>query len=90
MLVVVGGYVANAPAQSGIRTSGVILNTAYDLFNLNYKVYVIADTCIETAPDTAGIDRAIKEGILPKLPASVITLDQALGALNRSGPAIYY
>jgi len=59
------------------------------LFNLNYKIYVIEDNCIETAPDTVGIDRAIKQGILPKLPASVITLEQALGALNRSGPAVY-
>lgn len=67
--------------QSGIRTSGVILNTAYTLFNLNYNV-------IETAPDN-GINVAILECILPKLPANVITLEQAIAALARSGPAVY-
>lgn len=75
--------------QSGIRTSGVILNTVYQLFNDNYKIYVIVDNCIEMSPNTADMDRAIKEGIIPKLPVDVITLEQALGALNRSGPAIY-
>lgn len=73
---------------SGIRTSGVILSTAYRLFDLNYKVYVIADNVIETPPDD-GIAAAILTGIIPKLPADVITLDQAIAALGRSGPAIY-
>lgn len=75
--------------KSGIRTSGVILNTAYTLFNLNYNVYVISNNTIETPPSAPGIDKAIKEGILPKLPANVITLEQAIAALGRSGPAVY-
>jgi hypothetical protein len=75
--------------QSGIRTSGVVLSTAYRLFDLNYKVYVISNNTIESAPNTAGIDQAIKQGIIPKLPANVITLEQALAALERSGPAVY-
>ncbi|GAB7361704.1 hypothetical protein MBLNU230_g1751t1 [Neophaeotheca triangularis] len=70
---------------SGIRTSGVILNTAYRLFNLDYTVYVVANNTIETPPDSPGINAAILEGIIPKLPADVITLDQALCALERSG-----
>ncbi|KXT12213.1 hypothetical protein AC579_3446 [Pseudocercospora musae] len=75
---------------SGVRTSGVILNTVYQLFNLNYKVYVIANNTIETPPDVGGnINTAILEGVIPKLPADVITLEQALGALKRSGPAVY-
>ncbi|OQO09582.1 hypothetical protein B0A48_04984 [Cryoendolithus antarcticus] len=74
---------------SGIRTSGVILSTAYRLFDLDYKVYVIANNTIETPPDTPGINAAILEGVLPKLPANVITIEQALGALKRSGPAVY-
>jgi len=75
--------------QSGIRTSGVIMNTAYRLFDLNYNVYVISNNSIETPSDYPGIDAAIKQGILPKLPANVITVEQAIAALNRSGPAIY-
>lgn len=74
---------------SGIRTSGVILSTVYRLFDLNYNVYVISNNTIESAPDTPGIDAAILEGIIPKLPANVISIEQALSALGRSGPAIY-
>lgn len=75
-----------ADSQSGVRTSGVILSTAYRLFDLNYNVFVISDNVIESAPDN-GINKAILEGIIPKLPANVISLQQALGALSRSGPA---
>ncbi|KAF2220436.1 Isochorismatase-like protein, partial [Elsinoe ampelina] len=71
---------------SGIRTSGVIISTAYRLFDLDYKVYVIANNTIESPPDTPDINNNILSGILPKLPVDVITLEQALGALNRSGP----
>lgn len=67
---------------SGIRTSGVVLSTAYRLFDLNYNVFVISNNTIESAPDTVGIDKAILEGVIPKLPASVITLEQALAAIG--------
>ncbi|KAF2766300.1 Isochorismatase hydrolase [Teratosphaeria nubilosa] len=74
---------------SGIRTSGVILSTAYRLFDLNYNVYVIANNTIESPSNVPGINDAILEGIIPKLPANVITIEQAIAALQRSGPAIY-
>ncbi|CAK4030433.1 Hypothetical predicted protein [Lecanosticta acicola] len=51
--------------------------------------YVIANNTIETPPDTPGINEAILEGIIPKLPANVITIEQAMAALERSGPAVY-
>ena len=72
--------------QSGIRTSGVILSSTYALFDKNYKVYVIGDNVIESPGENApATDAAIKTGIIPKLPANVITLKQALAALQRSG-----
>ena len=99
---------------SGIRTSGVILSTAYRLFDLDYKVYVlfffskiilssvflyvwltewfryvISNNTIETPPDTPGINAAILEGVIPKLPAQVISIEQAIEALGNSGPAVY-
>ncbi|KAK4543558.1 hypothetical protein LTR36_005453 [Oleoguttula mirabilis] len=74
---------------SGIRTSGVILSTAYRLFDLDYTVYVIANNTIETAPNDPDINTNILAGILPKIPVAVITIEQAVAALNRSGPAIY-
>lgn len=74
--------------QSGTRTSAVILSTALRLFDLNYNVYVISDNVIETAPDN-GIHKTVLEYVLPKDQLNVISLQQALGALNRSGPAIF-
>jgi len=74
---------------SGVRTSGVVLSTAYRLFDMNFKVFVISNNTIESPSDEPGIDAAIKEGIIPKLPADVITLEQAIAALKRSGPALF-
>lgn len=51
--------------------------------------YVIANNTIESAPNDPDINTNILEGILPKLPVNVITIEQALAALDRSGPAIY-
>ena len=65
------------------------MSTAYRLFDLNYSVYVITNNSIETPPNGQLTDQGIKKGILPKLPANVITVEQAIAALERSGPAIY-
>jgi len=51
--------------------------------------YVIANNTIEQAPNAPDINTNILAGILPKLPANVITIEQAIAALKRSGPAIY-
>ncbi|KAJ5287345.1 Isochorismatase hydrolase [Penicillium angulare] len=74
---------------SGLRTSGVILATAQRLFDLDFNVYVIANNTIETGSDATKINDAILQGILPKLPANVITIEQAIDALSRSS-ATYY
>ncbi|XHG08638.1 hypothetical protein AWENTII_011731 [Aspergillus wentii] len=64
---------------SGIRTSGVVLSTAYRLFDLDYNVYVISDNTIE--PKDSEINDFILEKILPKMPVKVISLNQAINAL---------
>ncbi|KAI3028634.1 hypothetical protein CBS147345_2047 [Aspergillus niger] len=75
---------------SGIRTSGVVLSTALRLLDMNYNVYVISNNTIETPSTYAPLNqKIILEGILPELPVNVITIEQAIGALNRSGPAVY-
>lgn len=51
--------------------------------------YVIANNTIETPPAGPEVYDALLEGALPKLPVNVITLEQALDALSRSGPAVY-
>jgi hypothetical protein len=54
-----------------------------------FSRYVISNNTIETPPDTPGINAAILEGVIPKLPAQVISVEQAIEALGRSGPAVY-
>lgn len=73
---------------SGLRTGGVMLATAYHLFDLDYKVYVIANNTIEPS-DPLAVNQNILQGILPGLPANVISIEQAIAALCRSGPAFY-
>jgi hypothetical protein len=51
--------------------------------------YVIANNTIEAPPNTPDINTNILEGIIPKLPVDIITIEQALAALKRSGPAVY-
>lgn len=51
--------------------------------------YVIANNTIEIPPHGPQDNQAILEGIVPKLPADVITIEQAIAALKRSGPAVY-
>ncbi|KAJ5702313.1 cysteine hydrolase family protein [Penicillium malachiteum] len=74
---------------SGVRTSGVILTTALQLFDLDFNVYVIANNTIETGTDATSINNVILQSILPKMPLNVITVEQAIDALSRSN-ATYY
>ncbi|KAJ5913988.1 cysteine hydrolase family protein [Penicillium tannophilum] len=74
---------------SGVRTSGVMLITAQCLFDLDFNVYIIANNTIETGSDAAITNDAILQGILPKMPFNVITVEQAIDALPRSKAAIY-
>jgi hypothetical protein len=59
------------------------------LVKLTRGRYVIANNTIESPPDGPNINYSILQGILPKLPVNVISIEQALDALSRSGPAIY-
>merc|ERR1712014_178250 len=77
------------PAFDVDEAAGVVVNTAYRLFSLDYDVYIIANNTIETPPDDPAINYNLLAGALPKVPVNVITLDQALAALERSGPAVY-
>ncbi|KAJ5650524.1 cysteine hydrolase family protein [Penicillium longicatenatum] len=74
----------NTVVLSGLRTSGVVLTTAQRLFDLDFNVYVIANNTIEMGSDAAMIYDAILQGILPKMPLNVITVEQAIDALSRS------
>ncbi|KAI7061637.1 hypothetical protein KC339_g16757, partial [Hortaea werneckii] len=73
----------NTVVLSGIRTGGVVASTAYRLFDLGYKVYIIANNTIEVGDRGSDDNAAFLSVALPKLPVDIITLDQALQGLQR-------
>lgn len=50
---------------------------------------MIANNTIESPPNTPDIYGNILGGIFPKVPINVISIEQAIAALNQSGPAVY-
>ncbi|KAK4504569.1 hypothetical protein PRZ48_005485 [Zasmidium cellare] len=76
---------------SGIATSGVVLATAMRLFDLDFDVYVVLNNTFQAGAKTSNndVNEVILTGILPLLPVKVITLEQAVDALERSGSAKY-
>lgn len=50
---------------------------------------MIANNTIEPSPNKPDINGNILNGIFPKVPIDVITVEQAIAALNQSGPAVY-
>ncbi|OJJ50304.1 hypothetical protein ASPZODRAFT_13390 [Penicilliopsis zonata CBS 506.65] len=75
------------------RTSGVVITTAQRLFDLNYQVYVIANNTIEPGDgatvDNNVINDGILQGVFPKMPLNVITIEQAIDALSGSSATVY-
>ncbi|KAJ6014094.1 hypothetical protein N7540_008685 [Penicillium herquei] len=70
---------------SGIILSGVVMSTVYRLFDLDYHIYVIADNVIELPVDqTLMFSTVFLDQLIPKMNLNVISLDQALSALERS------
>ncbi|OJJ46833.1 hypothetical protein ASPZODRAFT_131722 [Penicilliopsis zonata CBS 506.65] len=74
---------------SGISGAGVVLSTAYRLFDLDYRVIVISNNTIDLPPYGDALTDVICNELLPTLDIEVITVDEAIAALNRSGPAVY-
>jgi nicotinamidase-related amidase len=74
---------------SGLRTSGVVLSTAYRLYDLDFDVVVVSDCTLETPVGNSSdvVQEAIlgTDGILSKLGVAVVSLEEAVGALGRWG-----
>ncbi|VUC28248.1 unnamed protein product [Clonostachys rosea] len=69
---------------SGITLSGVVMATIYRLFDLDVEIYVIRDNVIELPlEDNEAISRVMLDMLLPKMNLRVISLGEALEALNR-------
>ncbi|RAH67830.1 cysteine hydrolase family protein [Aspergillus aculeatinus CBS 121060] len=70
---------------SGLSLSGVLMATIYRLFDLDYDVYVIRDNVLELPVDQfAALSSVMLDMLLPKMGLKVISLDEALQALERS------
>jgi hypothetical protein len=72
--------------QSGLSLSGVVMSTVYRLFDLDYNIYVIEDNVLELPPgQTVDFKKVLLGNLLPKMNLNVISLDEALQALEK-GP----
>ncbi|CAM0141111.1 hypothetical protein VKS41_004936 [Umbelopsis sp. WA50703] len=70
---------------SGLSLSGVVMATIYRLFDLDYVIYVIRHNVMELPIDqTAAFSNVILDMLLPKMAVRVITIDEALQALECS------
>ncbi|KAK6831799.1 hypothetical protein RU639_002884 [Aspergillus parasiticus] len=70
---------------SGMTLSGVVMSTIYRLFDLDYNIYVIKDNVVELPVDqTAAFSEVMLDMLLSKMNLKVISLDEALQALERA------
>ncbi|BCR87195.1 cysteine hydrolase [Aspergillus chevalieri] len=70
---------------SGLTLSGVVMSTIYRLFDLDYNIYVIRDNVLELPVDqTPAFSEVMLEMLLPKMNIKVVSIEEALGALEHS------
>jgi hypothetical protein len=68
-----------------LSLSVVVMSTIYRLFDLDYNIYVISDNILELPVEqTQEVSKVMLDTLLPKMNLKVLSLEQALGALNRS------
>ena len=61
------------------------MSTIYRLFDLDYNIYVIKDNVLELLVyQTPKISETLFETILPKMNIKVVSIAEALGALENS------
>ncbi|SPO06530.1 probable cysteine hydrolase family protein [Cephalotrichum gorgonifer] len=70
---------------SGLSLSGVVMSTIFRLFDLDYNIYVISDNVLELPPDQhPEMSKTMLGTLLPKMNVRVISIDEALEALERA------
>jgi nicotinamidase-related amidase len=66
---------------SGIATSGVVLSTLRQAADLDYRITVLADGCLDTDPE---VHRVLTEKVFPRQ-ADVVSIDSWLPLLTTTG-----
>lgn len=85
ILTLYGQCYTDIRPQSGLTLSGVVMSTIYRLFDLDYHVYVIRDNVLDLPVDqTAAVSNVMLDLLLPKMGFRVISIDEALQALEHS------
>ncbi|KAL6905146.1 Isochorismatase-like protein [Trichoderma evansii] len=70
---------------SGLSLSGVVMSTIYRLFDLDYNIYVISDNVLELpVQHHKQFSAVLLDYLMPKMNLEVITLEEALQALENS------
>jgi nicotinamidase-related amidase len=62
----------------GIATSGVVLSTVLQGADMDYRVVVIKDCCVDLDPD---LHTCLVDKVLPR-PATVVSADEVVNALT--------
>lgn len=63
----------------------LLMSTVYQLFDLDYHIYVIRDCVLEIPPSqTSEVSKVMLDMLLPKMNPRTITIDEAVEALARS------
>lgn len=61
------------------------MSTVYQLFDLDYHIYVIRDCVLEIPPSqTTEVSKVMLDKVLPKMNSMAISIDEAIEALSRS------
>ncbi|WP_226653258.1 cysteine hydrolase family protein [Leifsonia sp. LS1] len=63
---------------AGISTSGVVLSTARDGVDKDYRIVVLSDGTFDRDPE---VHRVLTEKVYPAQQAAVVTIDELIGAL---------
>lgn len=64
---------------AGISTSGVVLSTARDAVDKDYRVVVLSDGTFDRDPE---VHRVLTEKVYPAQQAAVVTIDELIAALG--------
>jgi len=83
--VLLRGLGAGTLVLAGIATSGVVLSTLRQAADLDYRLVVLADACLDADPE---VHRVLTEKVFPRQ-ADVLTVDEwvalAAGSDRRTG-----
>src|SRR5699024_9398890 len=83
VLTLYGQRYTDIMLQSGLALSGVVMSIIYQLFDLDYHVYVIRDNVLDLpVGQIAAVSNVMLDLLIPKMGFRAVSIDEALQALE--------